>query len=146
MTLSEYSEYFFLFMISGRSAKILKIVAIKGKGLIILIMNLEEIIKSYTVNPAVIETFNTIKTRFKASGLNVENISLALLQVMLEVNKLKNLKPSERKQMTITVLNKIVEEICPGEDTHLEAILKQMIPNLIDSINEMKSDIKCRCF
>ena len=102
-------------------------------------MNLEEIIKSYTVKPAVIETF-------KASGLNVENISLALLQVMLEVNKLKNLKPSEQKQMTITILNKIVEEVCPGDDTYLEAVLKQMIPNLIDSINEMKSDIKCKCF
>lgn len=130
----------------GNRANIPNIVAVKAKGLIILIMNLEEIIKSYTVKPAVIETFNNIKTRFKASGLNVENISLALLQVMLEVNKLKNLKPGERKQMTITVLNKIVEEVCPGEDTHLEAILKQMIPNLIDSINEMKSEIKCRCF
>lgn len=109
-------------------------------------MNLEEIITSYTSKPNVIDTFNKIKTRFKASGLNVENVSLALIEVMMEVNKLKNLKPSARKQMTITVLNKIVEDVCPGNDTHLEAVLKQMIPNLIDNINEMKSNIKCKCF
>ena len=109
-------------------------------------MDLEEIIKSYTNKPAIIETIVQIKNRFQASGLNVENVSLALIQVMMEVNKLKNLKPSARKQMTITVLNKIVEDVCPGEDTHLEAVLKQMIPNLIDNINEMKSNIKCKCF
>ena len=75
-------------------------------------MDLEEIIKSYTNKPNIIETFNNIKARFRASGLNVENISLVLIQVMIEVDKLKNLKPTERKQMTITVLNKIVEDVC----------------------------------
>ena len=109
-------------------------------------MNLEEILKSYKATPQVIETVTSIKNRYKESGLTVENISLALMQVMLEVNKLKNLKKTERKQLIIILLNKIVEEVCPGEDTHLEAVLKQMVPNLIDSINEFKTNLKCKCF
>lgn len=109
-------------------------------------MNIEEILKSYKANPQIIETITSIKNRYMDSGLTVENVSLALMQVMLEVNKLKKLKKTERKQLIITLLNKIVEEVCPGEDTHLEAILKQMVPNLIDSINEMKSELKCKCF
>ena len=130
----------------GKMANIPNIVAVKAKGLIILIMNLEEILKSYKATPQVIETVTSIKNRYKESGLTVENISLALMQVMLEVNKLKNLKKTERKQLIIILLNKIVEEVCPGEDTHLEAVLKQMVPNLIDSINEFKTNLKCKCF
>ena len=130
----------------GKMANIPNIVAVKARGLIILIMNLEEILKSYKATPQVIETVTSIKNRYKESGLTVDNISLALMQVMLEVNKLKKLKKTERKQLIITLLNKIVEEVCPGEDTHLEAVLKQMVPNLIDSINEFKTNLKCKCF
>jgi len=130
----------------GNRANIPNIVAVKAKGFIILIMNIEEILKTYKATPQVIETVTSIKNRYKESGLTVENVSLALMQVMLEVNKLKKLKKTERKQLIITLLNKIVEEVCPGEDTHLEAVLKQMVPNLIDSINELKTDLKCKCF
>jgi hypothetical protein len=130
----------------GNRANIPNIVAVKAKGFIILIMNIEEILKTYKATPQVIETVTSIKNRYKESGLTVENVSLALMQVMLEVNKLKKLKKTERKQLIITLLNKIVEEVCPGEDTHLEAVLKQMVPNLIDSINEIKTDLKCKCF
>lgn len=111
-------------------------------------MNIEDILKSYKATPQIIETVISIKDRFKDSGLNVENISLALLQVMLEVDKIKKLKMTERKDLIIKILNKIVEEVCPGEDTHLEAVLKQMVPNLIDSLNDIKIDFKtvwCSC-
>lgn len=130
----------------GKRANIPNIVAVKASGFMILIMNIEEILKSYKATPQVIETVTSIKNRYKESGLTVENVSLALMQVMLEVNKLKKLKKTERKQLIITLLNKIVEEVCPGDDTHLEAVLKQMVPNLIDSINELKTDLKCKCF
>ena len=72
----------------GKMANIPNIVAVKAKGLIIFIMNLEEILKSYKATPQVIETVTSIKNRYKESGLTVENISLALMQVMLEVNKM----------------------------------------------------------
>jgi len=107
-------------------------------------MTLEDIIKSYTSEPKILETLVNIKTRFQQSGLNVENVSLALLSVMLEVDKVRKLRPTERKQMVTVVLNKIVEDVCPGEDTHLEAVLKQMIPNLIDNINDLR-DAKSWC-
>jgi hypothetical protein len=133
---------------SGIIAKILNTVAIKGNGSIIFIMNIEDILKSYKATPQVIDTVISIRDRFKDSGLNVENVSLALLQVMMEIDKIKKLKPSERKDLIIKILNKIVEEVCPGDDTHLEAVLKQMIPNLIDSLNDIKLEFKmewCAC-
>lgn len=130
----------------GNKANTPIIVAVKANGFMIVIMNIEEILKSYKATPQVIETVTSIKNRYKESGLTVENVSLALMQVMLEVNKLKKLKKTERKQLIITLLNKIVEEVCPGDDTHLEAVLKQMVPNLIDSINELKTELKCKCF
>ena len=109
-------------------------------------MNLEEIIKTYTDKPNIIKTILNVKDRFKTTGINVENVSFALIQIMFEVDKVSKLKPSEKKQMTIAVLNKIVEDVCPGEDTQLEAILKGMIPGLIDNINDVKFNFRwCSC-
>ena len=109
-------------------------------------MTLEDILKSYTPEPKVIETLSTIKNRYTISGITVENVSLALLSVMIEVDKIRKLKPMERKQLTISLLNHLVEEICPGDDTALEAVLKQMIPNLYDQLQEIKRPLKCWCF
>ena len=108
-------------------------------------MNLEEILTSYTDQPKVVETFLKIKKRFEKSGLNVENISLALLSIMMEVDKIRKLRPMERKQLTVAILEHFVEDLCPGDDTPLEAVLKQMIPNLIDQIQEIKRPLKCWC-
>lgn len=109
-------------------------------------MKLEDILKSYTSEPNVVKTLLAIKDRYNISGLTVENVSLALLSVMLEVDKIRKLKPVERKQLTISVLNHLVEEICPGKDTVLEVVLKQMIPNLYDQLQDMKRPLKCWCF
>jgi hypothetical protein len=103
-------------------------------------MKLEEIIKGYEEKVDAVKltkTFNGLKKRFEASGLNVDNISLALISIMTEVKKIKTLRGSEKKQLVISVLNNFVEDICPGDDTPLELILKQMIPTLIDNIVEM---------
>ena len=45
--------------------------------------------------------------------------------------------------MTISVHNNFVENIGPGDDTPLELVLKGMIPNLIDQINEVKLPKNC---
>lgn len=103
-------------------------------------MKLEEIIKGYEDKVDAIKltkTFNALKKRFEASGLDVNNISLALISIMTEVNKIKNLRGSEKKQLVVSVLNNFVDDICPGTDTPLELILKQMIPGLIDNIVEI---------
>lgn len=109
-------------------------------------MSLEEIIINYTDTPQITETFIKIKNRFQKSGLHIENISYALVSVMLEVNKIKNLSITERKQLTISILELFVEEICPGEDTMLETVLKQMIPSLFDQFQDMKRPLKCWCY
>jgi len=109
-------------------------------------MKLEEILEGYDEKfnvEKLLKTLNSLKKRFQASGLSVDNISVALVALMTEVNKLKKLKPSERKQLIISILGNFIEDICPGEDTPQEMILKQMVPTLIDNINELKLPKGC---
>jgi len=109
-------------------------------------MSLEEIVNTYTHKPKTIRNILNIKERFKTTGIGVETVSFALVQIMAEVDKITKLKPSEKKQMIIAVLDKIVEDVCPGDDTHLEAVLKGLIPGLIDNINDVKVTFRwCSC-
>lgn len=104
-------------------------------------MNLEDILAAYDhkFNPDnLLVILNKIKGRFKASGLTVENISMLIISVLIEIEKVKKLRVSERKELTISILNNFVEDICPGDDTPLELILKQMVPSLIDNLNDVK--------
>jgi hypothetical protein len=83
--------------------------------------------------------------RYEVSGFSVESVPMALMSVMGQVRKIKKLKPSEMKQMIIAILNHMVEVICPGDDTPLEAVLKQMIPNLIDQLQDIDMPKSCFC-
>ena len=109
-------------------------------------MQLEEILEGYNDkfnSEKLLKTLNSLKKRYQSSGLSVDNISIALIALMSEINKLKKLKPSEKKQLIISVLGNFIEDICPGEDTPQEMILKQMVPTLIDNINELKLPNGC---
>ena len=109
-------------------------------------MKLEEIIEGYYEKfdtEKLLNTLISLKKRFQATGISVDNISVALIALMMEVNKLEKLKQSERKQLIISILGNFIEDICPGEDTPQEMILKQMVPTLIDNINEMKLPTGC---
>ena len=99
---------------------------------------LEDIVNTYTSSKKTLANLQGIMKRYEVSGFSVESVPMALMSVMAEVNKIKKLKPSEMKQMMIAVLNHMVEVICPGDDTPLEAVLKQMIPNLIDQLQDIE--------
>ena len=104
-------------------------------------MTLEDILADYNdkFSPdKLLKTLNNVKSRFKKTGLNAENISMLIISILLEVEKVKKLRPSERKSLTISVLNNFVEDICPGDDTPLEIILKQMVPSLLENLTDMK--------
>lgn len=106
---------------------------------------LEDIVSTYTNSKKTLGNLQAIMKRYEVSGFSVESVPMALMSVMAEVNKIKKLKPSEMKQMMIAVLNHMVEVICPGDDTPLEAVLKQMIPNLIDQLQDIEL-VKKSCF
>ena len=108
--------------------------------------NLEDIVSTYTNSKKTLANLQGIMKRYEVSGFSVESVPMALMSVMAEVNKIKKLKPSEMKQMMIAVLNHMVEVICPGEDTPLEAVLKQMIPNLIDQLQDIELLKRTCCF
>lgn len=109
-------------------------------------MSLEEIIKTYTPDVKIVSTVTNLSNRFKNSGLTNENITVAVFAVMTEVSKLKQIKHSERRQLAIAIINKLVEDICPGDDTPLELTLKQIVPTLVEQLEEMKIPLKCKCF
>lgn len=109
-------------------------------------MSIEEIIRTYTPDVKIIESIKNLSNRFKNSGLGNENITVAVFAVMAEVNKIRKIKHSERRQLAIAIINKFVEDICPGEDTPLELTLKQVVPPLIEQLEEMKIPLKCNCF
>jgi hypothetical protein len=111
-------------------------------------MTLEEILSDYNdkFSPEkLLGTLNNIKNRFKKSGLDAENISMLIISILVEIEKIKKLRPPERKALTITILNNFVEEICPGDDTPLEIILKQMVPSLLENLTDLKFETSS-CF
>ena len=112
---------------------------------LIIKKTLEDIVSTYTNSKKTLANLQGIMKRYEVSGFSVESVPMALMSVMAEVNKIKKLKPSEMKQMMIAVLNHMVEVICPGDDTPLEAVLKQMIPNLIDQLQDIEL-VKKSCF
>lgn len=107
--------------------------------------DLEDIVSTYTSSKKTLAKLQGIMKRYEVSGFSVESIPMALMSVMGEVSKIKKLKPSEMKQMIIAILNHMVEVICPGDDTPLEAVLKQMIPNLIDQLQDIDMPKSCFC-
>ena len=109
-----------------------------GVEVVVTKKTLEDIVNTYTSSKKTLANLQGVMKRYEVSGFNVESVPMALMSVMGEVNKIKKLKPGEMKQMMIAVLNHMVEVICPGDDTHLEAVLKQMIPNLIDQLQDIE--------
>ena len=77
-----------------------------------------------------------IKELFKYRELNAGSMSLLLMKVMGAVDKCKKLSELEKKGLIIRTVNKLIEDIIPGEDVPIELILKQMVPDLIDNIYE----------
>lgn len=100
-------------------------------------MQLEDIIRGYTNTPnlkSLVSTFESIRGRFKNSGVTVENVSMIIVALMLEVNKIKKITGAEKKRLVTDILKHFIEEINPEEEnSELEHILKTMVPNLIDN-------------
>lgn len=102
-------------------------------------MTVEEIIAPFVKKDAkrLTDKLEKIKERFKTSGITSGNISAVLLCVIVEVDKIKKLKGSEKKQLVVALLNNIIEDVIPGEDVPMELILKEMVPTMIDNLVEM---------
>jgi hypothetical protein len=93
----------------------------------------------------------SIKIRYRGEGITLENVSSLILILMEEVGKYKKLSGSDKKRLVIKIIENFIEDICPGKDTDIEKVLKQMVPSLIDGIihvGKLKLFKKklCKCF
>ena len=79
---------------------------------------------------------NEIKELFKYRQLNAGSLTLILMKVMSAADKCKKLSELQKKNLIIKTINRLIEDIIPGEDVPIELILKQMVPDLIDNIYE----------
>lgn len=88
-----------------------------------------------------------IRELFKYRELNAGSITLLLMKVMGAADKCKKLSEIQKKNLIIKTVNKLIEEIIPGEDVPIELILKQMVPDLIDNVYEYARVKNClpRC-
>lgn len=94
---------------------------------------------------------DAIKIRYHGEGITLENIPSLLLLLMEEVGNYKKLSGSDKKRLVIKIIENFINDICPGENTDLEKVLKQMVPSLIDGIihvGKLKLFKKkvCKCF
>jgi hypothetical protein len=93
-----------------------------------------------------------VKIQFKAEGLTLENASTLLMCVMEDVNRYRKMTGHEKKRLVIKIMEHCIDELCPGEKTDLERVLRQMVPTLIDGIihvgklKTFRKRLACRCF
>ena len=90
-----------------------------------------------------------IRDSFKYKEVNISNLSNLILKVVLVVEKFKRLNDLEKKNTIVVIVNMLIEDLCPGEDTTLEEVLKLMVPDLVENIvdyGNFRNIYKCfRC-
>ena len=82
------------------------------------------------------EEIKQIRELFKYRELNAGSLTLLLMKVMAAADKCKKISEIQKKNLIIRTINKLIEDIIPGEDVPIELILKQMVPDLIDNVYE----------
>lgn len=87
-----------------------------------------------------------IKTKYVDDGLTKSDIPPILSILMMEVNKFKNLKGEEKRELVIGILNHLIEQIDQGEeDSQFEVVLKTMVPSMVDSFSMLLKVNKVLC-
>lgn len=91
---------------------------------------------------SVLSTLEGIKARFTGEGVTSENITILLLTLMTEANKMKRLTGSEKKTLVTSLLTHITLELCKEEDKEkLREMIQFTIPTLIDNFIEIGKGI-----
>jgi hypothetical protein len=84
-----------------------------------------------------------IKEIFEHRELTAGSLTMLLMKVMSAADKCKKMSDIQRKNLIIKTVNKLIEDIVPGEDVPIELILKQMVPDLIDNVYDYTRVKKC---
>jgi len=95
--------------------------------------------EKYDITP-----FEEIRSKYVKTGVTVENITLLILKLMNEANKLKNMTGSDKKKLVIDILRVTIEEAV--SDDILEMVLKEMVPVLIDKFIDISKGVDLKKF
>lgn len=84
---------------------------------------------------SVLDVYNKLDAKLDAEGINKSNLCSYVMIIFGEVNKYKKLTEEERKEIIISMLNKLIRKVESGdEDSELEILLMSLVPNLVDSL------------
>ena len=87
---------------------------------------------------SLVKTVEDIKVEYLDDGFTKEDIPPILGRLMMETAKFKKLPGPQKKKLVIGVLNHLIEQIDEGEkDSEFEAILKALVPPMVDSFATM---------
>lgn len=83
----------------------------------------------------VMELYKELQEQYCKEGITKENLCSVVMRVLTEVNKYKKLSEDERKEIIISILNKLIRNIDEGaNDSDIEVLLMSLVPNLVDSV------------
>lgn len=80
------------------------------------------------------EQVEDIRDMFAVKKLGPENISQIIIEVVKMVTPLTKLTKEQKSSLAIQVANQLIEDIIPGKDAPMEAVLKSMVPDLIERL------------
>jgi hypothetical protein len=86
-----------------------------------------------------------IRNLFKYKQLGPENVSRVVTETVLRVRKFRKLSKSEKAGLAIHTINFLIEELIPGRDAPMEAILKLMVPDLVEQLLFLNLNTLCPC-
>ena len=87
-----------------------------------------------------------IKNLFKYKKLGPENVSRVVTETVMKVRRLAKMSETEKTGLAIHIINYLIEELIPGRDAPMEAILKLMVPDLVEQLLNFNLSKMCPCF
>jgi hypothetical protein len=90
--------------------------------------------------------YNEIREKYLKDGVQKSDLPPIVTRLMLEAAKFKKLKGSEKRELVIDIIEKIIEDIEPGDkDTEFEMVLKTLVPSMVDSFEALLKVNKALC-
>ena len=73
------------------------------------------------------------------AGINLSNIAPASVEVLSEIKELYHLNGEQKKDLVIDVLHYVIDNTDAGVLEHLDPVIKQVIPGVIDSLIKVEN-------
>lgn len=90
--------------------------------------------------------YEEIKEKYLKDGVQKSDLPPIVTRLMIEASKFKKLKGPEKRELVIEIIEKIIEDIDPGDnDSEFEMVLKTLVPSMVDSFAALLKVNKALC-